>query len=80
MKELDLGWKFFQGTTAQNRELKELFDTKSIKKLRDKKGQEFIAKTVFKGNTIRTYRNVSILREELLGSWEAFKELNWQKK
>ena len=77
MRELGLDWKNFQGTTAQYRELKELFDTKSIEKLRYRKGQEFIAETIFKGNIIRTYRNVSILREELLGSWEAFKELNW---
>ena len=79
MKELGLGWKLFQGTTDQYRELKELFDTNSIEKLRDRKGQEYIAETIFKENTIRTYMNVSNLREELLGSWGAFKQLNWQK-
>ena len=79
MKELGLGWKLFRGTTDQYRELKELFDTNSIEKLRDRKGQEYIAETIFKENTIRTYMNVSNLREELLGSWGAFKQLNWQK-
>ena len=79
MKELGLGWKLFRGTTDQYRELKELFDTNSIGKLRDRKGQEYIAETIFKENTIRTYVNVSNLREELLGSWGAFKQLNWQK-
>ena len=80
MKELGLGWKLFQGTTDQYRELKELFDTNSIEKLRDRKGQEYIAETIFKENTIRTYMNVSGLREELLGNREAFKLLNWQRK
>ena len=79
MKELGLGWKLFQGITDQYRELKELFDTNSIGKLRDRKGQEYIAETIFKENTIRTYMNVSHLRKELLGSWGAFKLLNWQK-
>ena len=32
---------------------------------------------IFKGNTKRTYRNVSVLREHLLGSREAFKDLGW---
>ena len=81
MQELGLGWKKgFQGAADQYRELKELFDTKSIEDLRDRKGQEYAADTIFKGNTRRTYRNVSVLREELLGSWEAFKKLNWQRK
>ena len=76
--QVGLGWKNFQGAVLQYRELKELFDTKRIEDLRDRKGQEYAADTIFKGNTKRTYRNVSALREELLGSWEAFKKLNWQ--
>ena len=79
MKELGLGWKSFQGAADQYRELKKLFAAKrSIGDLGDRKGQEYAADTIFKGNTKRTYRNVSVLREELLGSRKAFKELNWQ--
>ena len=80
MKELDLDWKVFQGAADQYRELKKLFAVKSVKELRGRKGQEDAAKTIFKGNTLRTYRNVSSLREELLGSREAFEQLNWEKK
>ena len=76
--QVGLGWKSFQGAVLQYRELKELFDTNRIEDLRDRKGQEYAADTIFKGNTKRTYKNVSVLREELLGSWEAFKKLNWQ--
>ena len=80
MKELGLGWKRFQGTADQYRGLQELFDAKSIEELRDRKGQEYVAGAIFKQNTIKAYRNVSTLREELLGSWGAFKQLNWQRK
>ena len=76
--QVGLGWKSFQGAADQYRELKKLFAEKSIEDLKDRKGQEYAADTIFKGNTKRTYRNVSALREELLGSWGAFKELNWQ--
>ena len=77
--QVGLGWKGFQGAADQYRELKKLFAAKrSIGDLGDRKGQEYTADTIFKGNTKRTYRNVSVLREELLGSREAFKELNWQ--
>ena len=80
IKELGLGWKKFMGSTDQYRKLKGLFETKDIQELRDRKGQEYVAETIFNQNTIRTYRNVSALREELLGNWEDFKKLNWQRK
>ena len=78
MKELGLVWKQFEGHVYQYRELKKLFAAKSIEELRGIKGQEYAANTIFKGNTRRTYKNVSVLREEFLGSREAFKKLNWQ--
>ena len=86
MKELDLGWKSFQGSADQYRELKKRFDPKRrsveelLEELRDRKGQEYVAETIFNKNTLRTYNNFSILREELLGSQEAFKQLNWERK
>ena len=79
MKKLGLGWKVFQGAADQYRELKKLFAAKSIEELKGRKGQEDAAKTIFKGNTRRTYMNVSNLREELLGSREVFEKLHWQR-
>ena len=80
MKELGLGWKVFQGAADQYRELKKLFAAKSIEELRGRKGQEDAAETIFKKDIRRAYSNVSNLREELLGSREAFEQLNWEKK
>ena len=80
MKELGLGWKQFQGAADQYRELKKLFAAKSIEELGGIKGQEYAAEAIFEKDTRRTYRNVSNLREELLGSREAFEQLNWREK
>ena len=80
MKELGLGWKVFQGAADQYRELKKLFAAKSIEELGGIKGQEYAAEAIFEKDTRRTYRNVSNLREELLGSREAFEQLNWREK
>ena len=81
MKELGVEWIQFQGTTAQFKSLKALFNKhkSDLTELQGVKGQEKVAREIFKGNTRTAYRNVSVLREELLGSWDAFKELNWER-
>jgi len=79
-RELGLGWKKFQGTVSQFEKLQKLFKLYEIEELSGVEGQKKVAKEIFKGDTVKTYKNVSVLREPLLGSWEAFKELNWIKK
>ena len=81
MKELGVEWKQFKGTTAQFKSLKALFNKhkSDLTELQGVKGQEKVAREIFKGNTRMAYDNVSILRIELLGSWDAFKELNWDR-
>ena len=79
MKRLKLGWKSFQGTVDQFKNLKELFESTKREELRGEKGQLRVAREIFKGNKRRAYGMVSALKEELLGSKEAFKKLNWKK-
>ena len=78
-RALGLQWKSFQGTTSQFYALKELFKRYGVEQLRGSDGQKKVAREIFKGNRQRTYHNVSILREELLGSKTAFNELKWQR-
>ena len=82
-RELGLGWKSFQGTVSQYEKLENLFKDyskeKNKKKFKGDRGQEKVAQEIFEGNLSKAYRNVSILRVELLGSQEAFTELNWKK-
>ena len=78
MRRLNIGWKRFQGTVDQFKELKELFESAKREELKGEKGQLRVAKEIFKGNQRKAYIMVSALREELLGSKEEFKELNWK--
>ena len=77
MNRLVLGWKKFQGSVSQYEDLIELFSITDTAALQGLEGQKFVADKIFKGGTISTYRNVSVLRLELLGDREAFKSLGW---
>ena len=77
MDRLGLGWKGFQGSVSQYEDLIELFSITDTAALQGLEGQKFVADRIFKGRTISTYRNVSVLRLELLGDREAFKSLGW---
>ena len=79
MRKLKLGWKSFQGTVDQFKDLKKLFESIEREELKGEKGQSRVAREIFKGNKRRTYGMVSALREELLESAEAFDELDWRK-
>ena len=79
MRRLNIGWKQFQGTVDQFKDLKKLFESIEREELKGEKGQLRVAREIFKGNKIKAYDMVSALREELLGSKEGFKELNWKK-
>ena len=56
-----------------------MFDRYDVKQLKEHKGQEQVAREVFKGDRKRAYDSVSILREELLGTRKAFNELKWMR-
>ena len=77
MKNLGLDWKQFNGKSSEYWKLFLLFKNNDPLVFQGVKGQKKVAKEIFKGNTKRTYNNVSALREHLLGSWEAFKDLGW---
>ena len=77
MDRLGLGWKKIQGSVSQYEDLIELFSITDTAALQGLEGQKFVADKIFKGGTISTYRNVSVLRLELLGDREAFKSLGW---
>ena len=77
MKEFGLSWKQFKGFVSQYYALKELFERYEIEELKGSEGQEMVIREVFNGNKYKAYHNVSILRESLLGSREAFTELGW---
>ena len=79
MDRLGLGWKGFQGSVSQYEDLIELFSITDTAALQGLEGQKFVADRIFKGRTILAYRNVSILRLELLGDREAFKSLGWSR-
>ena len=75
IKKLDLGWKLFHGFTIQYHALKDLFyESEELKGL---ESQERVAREIFKGDMKKTYYNVSILKEELLGGHKAFTGLEW---
>ena len=77
MKELGLGWKVFKGSADEFHKLVQMFEETNITELRGREGQEKVAKEIFKGDVKKTYKNVSALRELLLGDWETFKTLKW---
>ena len=74
-----LGWKIFYSFTSEYYALKDLFERYEMEEFKDSEGQERVAREIFKGNKKRAYDSVSILREELLGSYEAFTELGWSR-
>ena len=78
-RRLKLGWKNFQGTVDQFKDLKKLFKSIEREKLKGEKGQLRVAREIFKGNKIKAYDMVSALREELLESAETFDGLDWRK-
>ena len=77
MRRLNIGWKNFQGTVKQFKDLKELFKNRA--ELEGEKGQTRVATDIFNGNKKRAYNMVSALKEYLLGSEKAFQELDWRK-
>ena len=79
MRKLKLGWKSFQGTVDQFKDLKKLFESIEREELKGEKGQLRVAREIFKGNKIKAYDMVSALREELLESAETFDGLDWRK-
>ena len=79
MRRLNIGWKQFQGTTDQFKDLKDLFKNNKREELEGEKGQLRVAREIFKGNKIKAYDMVSALREDILGRAEAFDELDWRK-
>ena len=79
MRRLNIGWKQFQGTVDQFKDLKKLFKSIEREELKGEKGQLRVATEIFKGNKIKAYDMVSALREELLGRAEVFDELDWRK-
>ena len=71
-------WKKFRGATPQYRRLLSLFKEAEMEMLLGQEGQRFVANTIFKSNTVRTYDNVSVLRRKLLEEDpEAFTRLGW---
>ena len=80
MKRLEVNWKLFFGNIVQYKRLILLFEENGMEMFQGRKGQERIANELFEGNTIRTYGNVSILREILFGNKERFSLLNWEDK
>ena len=79
MRKLNIGWKNFQGTVDQFKDLKKLFESNKREELKGEKGQSRVAREIFKGNKRKAYDMVSALREYLLGRAEAFDELDWRK-
>ena len=77
MKKLNLGWKQFQGSVLEYKNLIQLFSKYPPEYFQGIEGQKRVAKEIFEGHNRRTYTNVSVLREMLLGSREAFTDLEW---
>ena len=79
MRELELGWKVFYGTTDQYSALIKLFEETTFEELQNPEGQQMVADRIFKDRMRATYRNVSSLKERLLNKKEDFKNLNWKR-
>ena len=79
LKRLGLKWKIFIGGSTGYRALVEFFRRTDLEDLVGLPGQRLVADRIFGGHTFNTYHNVSILREALLGSREAFAELGWRR-
>ena len=73
-----LGWKGFIGTVKQFQALERDFLKRYPKGWIGLDGQKRVADTIFQGNKITAYRNVSALREYFFGGDGAgFRELGW---
>ena len=72
-----LKWQAFQGSVLEYTNLIQLFSKYPLERFQGIEGQERVAKEIFEGHNRRTYTNVSVLREMLLGSREAFTDLEW---
>ena len=77
MQQLGFTWKHFIGTVSEYENLIRFFKSSSIESFQGVEGQKRVAKKIFKGNERKTYNNVSVFREQLLGSREAFTDLQW---
>ncbi len=81
MIKLEIEWKSFAGSVVQYEKLIQLFEGNDMSVFQGREGQKSIANELFKGNTIKTYINVSTLRERLLGGdRRRFSLLNWERK
>jgi len=70
-----LGWKSFQGKTDQFHALIAYFRTHKFEEYKGVEGQRQIAELIFEGDLLRTYRNISTLREYLFIHKDVFKDL-----
>ena len=77
MEVYGLKWNKFMGTVSEYQNLLQLFKQIDIKALEGVTGQRIVTEIIFKGDYSRAYKNVSALVEILLGSREAFRDLNW---
>ena len=77
MKAFGLDWKCFFGNVEEYQSLVQLFLETEITEFQGIEGQQKVAERIFKNDLKRTYINVSVLREMLLGSREAFTNLEW---
>ena len=64
-------------SSSQYHELIDFFRTTDRELLKGFEGQKLTANIVFEGHTISTYKNVSTLRETLLGDRKEFTRLGW---
>ena len=71
-------WKVFQGSSEEYYNLIQLFQEREIKELQGLEGQKKVAEDIFEGDKERAYRNVSLLREVLVGNKKPLKDtLKW---
>ena len=77
INQIGLEWNMFTGSVKQFHALKKLFAKYDIEDLKGEDGQKKVAQEVFEGNKLKAYRNVSILRKELLDDSKIFQELRW---
>ena len=62
-----LGWQGFQGTSVQFHALLEDFIENYSEGYEGLRGQQRVADQIFKGDTLKTYKNVSVLRGYFFG-------------
>ncbi len=76
-----LEWKFFFGTSSQYHKLIQLFKDSSLGDLSGLNGQQKVARLIFNGHTVNTYKNVSTLRNILfVNPEEDWSALKWSKR